>query len=154
MRTTETQKAKSRPGDTGTALANLDRLLGDGKWDLIHFNFGLADLHYRDPRSKSIRALSKHAGGVRVTSAERYRQNLEALVRRLRKTGAKLLWASTTPIDSSNFDSIYDPGSELEYNAIAAQVMAKHGVATNDMHAYVRALLKKKRDPRVYTVYS
>ena len=76
---------------------------------------------------------------------------LDQLVARLRKTGAKLLWATTTPIDSSKLDSIYDPGSEIEYNRIAARVMARHGVATNDMHAYVRRILAKKRDPSPFS---
>ena len=137
---------KDRIGDTTTTLRNLDRILGKQRWDLIHFNFGLADLHYRDPNTKSIRAMSKHAGGVRVTSPELYQENLEAIVQRLRATGAKLLWATTTPIKSSKFDSLYDPGSELEYNKIAARVMNKHGVAINDMHTYVRTVLTGRRD--------
>jgi len=136
---------KERPGDTTTALGRLDSLLGKGPWDLIHFNFGLADLHYRDPRSTSIRAMSKHAGGVRVTSPARYEENLRAIVRRLRKTGAKLLWASTTPIDPSNMDSLYDPGSEVEYNAIAARVMADNDIPINDMHGWVRATITNRR---------
>lgn len=138
---------KQRPGDTGTALRRLDELLAGGPWDLIHFNFGYADLHYRDPSSRTIRAMSKRAGGVRVSSPARYEKNLEALVTRLEATGAKLMWATTTPIDSSKLDSIYDPGSELEYNAIAARVMKRHGVAINDMHAFVRRTIPKKRDP-------
>jgi len=55
------------PGDTSYALANLDALLGKDKWDVIHFNLGLPDLCYKDPSIKGIRAMSKSAGGVRVT---------------------------------------------------------------------------------------
>ena len=142
---------KTRVTDTTRTLQRLDALLGEAKWDLIHFNFGLADLHYRDPRSESIRALSKHAGGVRVTAPERYEENLDAIVTRLKKSGAKLLWASTTPIDKSKFDNIYDPGSAAEYNAIAARVMQRHGVAINDMHAYVRSILPERRDPSPFS---
>ena len=45
-----------QPGEvrnTTTALVNFDRLLGEEKWDLIHFNFGLGDLVYRAPAMKS-----------------------------------------------------------------------------------------------------
>jgi hypothetical protein len=141
----------ARPGDTSSALTRLDALLGDGQWDVIHFNFGLADLHYKDPNTKAIRAMSKQAGGVRVTSPEQYERNLRELVRRLQATGAKLIWASTTPITSSKFDPIYDPGSEIEYNAIAARVMAEHNVPINDMHAWVLANVKNKRDPSPFS---
>lgn len=137
------------PGDTGSALENLDVLLGEEPWDVVHLNFGLADLQYHDPRTKAVRAMSKHAGGIRVSSPEVYGRNLVTLVERLQGTGAKLVWASTTPIGSTQLDSIYDPGSEVEYNAIAAKVMAEHGVPVNDMHAFVRERTgdQKFRDP-------
>src|SRR5688572_1778820 len=35
-------------GPTERGVANLDKWLGDGKWDVIHFNFGLHDLKYVD----------------------------------------------------------------------------------------------------------
>src|SRR5436309_269245 len=31
-------------GPTTTGLAQIDRWLGDGKWDVIHFNWGLHDI--------------------------------------------------------------------------------------------------------------
>lgn len=126
-----------RAGDTSDTLANLDKLLGDAKWDVIHFNLGLADLHYKDPATKTIRAMSKYAGGVRVTTKEQYEKNLRELVKRLQATQARLIWASTTPITSSQFDNIYDPGSEVEFNSIAARIMAEHKVPLNDIHAFV-----------------
>ncbi len=137
------------PGDTSSALAQLDKVLGDTKWDVIHFNFGLADLHYKDPRTQTTRVMSKHAGGVRVTSPEQYRENLQQLVKRLKATRSKLVWASTTPIPSSKFDHFYDPGSEIEYNDIAAKVMGEHGITVNDLHAEVleQTKDKKSRDP-------
>jgi hypothetical protein len=142
---------KERPGDTTTALTHLDQLLGEGTWQVIHFNFGFADLHYRDPSTNTIRAMSKLAGGIRVTSPEQYEKNLRELVTRLKATGARLIWASTTPIASSKYDNLYDPGSEIEYNAIAARVMAEHKVPINDMHAWVLANVKDKRDPSPFS---
>jgi hypothetical protein len=131
--------AKTNPGEslhTGISLERLDELLGKSKLDLIHFNFGLGDLVYKLPGIKSIRVLPKDAGGVRVTSPEQYEKNLQAIVTRLKATGAKLVWASTTPITGSP-NNLFDVDSEIEYNAIAAKIMTKENVPINDMHAYV-----------------
>src|SRR2546430_2696439 len=36
-------------GSTKDGLANIDKWLGTGKWDVIHFNWGLHDLkHWKD----------------------------------------------------------------------------------------------------------
>jgi hypothetical protein len=126
--------------NTEAALARLDAWLGKDKWDVIHFNFGLGDLVYRAPGMKSFRALPKNAGGIRATGPQQYEAHLRAIVPRLKATGAKLVWASTTPIRHSS-TNIFDVGSEIEYNAIAARVMAAAGVPINDMHAFALPLL-------------
>ncbi|MFN3166090.1 MAG: SGNH/GDSL hydrolase family protein [Phycisphaeraceae bacterium] len=140
--------------NTQTALEHLDQLLGyvdrNGEmlapderpvWDVIHFNLGLGDLVYRAPGMKAFRILPIHAGGVRTTSPEDYAKNLTELIKRLREaTGAKLIWASTTPIRAST-SNVFEVGSEVDYNRIAAGVMAKHGVPINDMHGHVVGLI-------------
>lgn len=136
--------------DTGSALARIDELLGDGKWDVIAFNFGLADLHYKDPQTRDIRALSKHAGGVRVSSPEAYEKNLRALVERLQATNAKLIWTNAPPIPKSANDGLYDPGSEIEYNAIAAKIMVQHKIPINDMHAILAANATGKQSSNLF----
>jgi hypothetical protein len=136
---------KRDPGDTGTAIGQLDEILGKNKWDVIHFNFGFADLRHVDPKTKSGRAMSRHAGGVRVTTPEQYEKNLREIVTKLKATGAKLVWASTTPLEGTRHDSLFVSGSEIEYNAIAAKVMAGNGIAFNDMHAWMLANTKEKQ---------
>jgi acyl-CoA thioesterase-1 len=138
--------------NTTTARTHLDEVLGDGKWDVIHFNFGLADLVHRAPGMQSFRAMPKQAGGIRATSPEDYERNLIAIVTRLKATGAKLIWASTTPI-RIDANGLYDIGSEVEYNAIAAKIMATRGIPTNDMHTAVGTLLdgsKERQDNPTY----
>jgi len=120
--------------DSGTALANFDKLLDGKKWDLIHFNFGFNDLMYKDPATKAIRAMHKDAGGVRVSSPEQYEGNLRELVKRFKATGAKIIWANTTPIVGSN--GILYAGDEIVYNQIAAKVMKENNVLINDMHTF------------------
>jgi hypothetical protein len=54
--------------DSGTALAQIDALIGKAQWDIIYFNFGIGDLFYKDPSTREIRIMSKHGGGVRVST--------------------------------------------------------------------------------------
>ena len=133
---------------SGAALEQIDKLLGENDWDLIHFNFGLADLMHKDPNTKSIRAMSKEAGGIRVSSPQVYEKNLRELVKRFQATGAKIVWASTTPI-RSDYNGVLEADSEIEYNRIAAEIMKENQIMINDMHAYLNAseVAKKSNNP-------
>ena len=135
--------AKIQPGEirnSKTILEEFDGLIGDGNWDVIHFNIGLGDLVYCAPEMNDFRLLPKRVGGVRATSADQYRTNLEELVKKLKSTNAKLIWASTTPIRHST-TGVFEPGSEIEYNAIAATIMQENNIAINDMHSYIKGLI-------------
>jgi len=135
--------ATMQPGEvrnTANALKKLDELLGNESWDLIHFNFGLGDLIYRAPNMNAFRVLPKHAGGIRATSPVLYEKNLRALVARLKATGSKLIWASTTPIRHSS-TGVFDMKSEIEYNAIAENIMREQNVPINDMYNHVLKLI-------------
>jgi len=128
-------------------LADLDTLPGKKKWNVIRFNFGTSDLCYKDPSIKGIRAMSKSVGGVRVTQPDLFRKNLIELVRRLNETGAKLIWASSPPPVLPGVNINYDPGSEIEYNTIAAQVMAEKKIPVNDLYALAVESAKEKKNP-------
>ena len=141
------------PSNSGEALEQIDELLGKGEWDLIYFNFGLGDLLDKDPRTKEIRAMSKAVGGVRVTSPEGYRKNLDAIVERLKQTDAMLVWAHTTPIVNAGSTGLFEAGSAAEYNQVAEKVMARHDVPVNDMHAFVMAQFKEEEKHPAYAQY-
>ena len=141
--------------NSANAVENIDLLLGlkdesgndvpadkRPNWDLIHFNVGLGDLVYCVPNIKSHRILSFDYGGVIRTDAKQYEENLETLVRLLRQKapGAKIVWASTTPIRHSR-ENVFKKGTEIEYNKIAERVMKKHGVPINDMYNYVLSFM-------------
>lgn len=119
-------------GDTRAGLAHLDKWLGDTPWDVIHFNWGLHDLCYRHPEAKVYGNRDKVNGTLSV-SPEQYALNLEALVRRLKEAGATLIWASTTVVPEGEAGRFV--GDEIEYNTIAAEIMKRHGIAINDLHA-------------------
>ena len=124
-------RAKANCGDTNRGLSALEAWLGETKWDLIHFNWGLHDLCYRNPEVKNVGNRDKVNGTQSVPPAL-YKKNLEELVQRLKKTGAKLIWASTTKVPEGESGRI--AGDEIKYNQIAAKIMKKHGVQINDLH--------------------
>ena len=134
----------AEPVNSTSVRQSLGSLLGEEKWAVIHFNVGLGDLVYRAPGMKSFRVLPSTAGGVRATTPEQYEANLRQLVGKLKKTGAKLIWASTTPIRSSK-TSTFDLGSEQAYNEIASRVMKENEVPINDMYSYVSELIDMER---------
>lgn len=123
-------------GDTRRGLENVDVWLGDRSWDVIHFNWGLHDLCYRDLESKPPKLRDKKTGKLSV-SPEDYRANLEKLVQRLEKTGAKLIWASTTIVPEGESGRFV--GDDLKYNAIAAEIMKAHRIPINDLNALSRS---------------
>jgi acyl-CoA thioesterase-1 len=120
-------------GDTARGLKSLDDWLGSGKWDVIHFNFGLHDLKYLDANG----SLASPDKGKQVASLVQYEQNLRQIVERLKKTGAKLIWCSTTPVPEGSSGRV--KSDELKYNEVAAKIMAESGVATDDLHALATA---------------
>lgn len=105
-------------------LATIDEWLGDKKWDVIHFNWGIHDLK-----------ITKQ--GTRQVEPDDYVKNLRRLVARLKATGARLIWATTTPIPEGEFAPRQPFGKVPEYNNIARGVMVENGVAIDDLNAAV-----------------
>ena len=58
----EVFRNKGNAQHTGTGLEKLDEWLGDGNWDLIHFNWGLHDLCYRHLNSPNQGRRDKERG--------------------------------------------------------------------------------------------
>lgn len=139
---------KNGSWSSSMALQNYKNLLGDKKWDLIYFNFGLNDIMHRDPATKQIRAMHKDIGGVKVSTPKQYENNLRELVKKFKASGAKVIWASTTPIIGNN--GILYAGDEIIYNKIAAKVMADNKVPVIDMHKYGYESHQKTRHAKTY----
>jgi len=110
-------------GPTPRGLQQLDSWLGDGKWDVIHFNFGLHDIKLDE-------------AGNPLTSTADYESNLRAIVARLRATGAKLVFATTTPVPAKIASGPRRRSADvLERNEIARRVMNELGVPVNDLYS-------------------
>lgn len=126
-------------GSTKTALGyyGLVRwLVPTEKWDLIHFNHGLHDACYRFPDGSDKDANGNYAsptnGASPNVSLLQYEYNLGVILVLLKKTGAKLVYATTTSIPNSIVPK-YVEGSEVPYNTIARRVMAGEGIPVNDL---------------------
>lgn len=121
-------------GDTNRGLENIDSWLGDGKWDVIHFNWGLHDI-------KRLKDGKLDASMERALTPEAYQANLRKLAERLQKTGAKLIWCATTPVPEGAEGRI--PGDEVTYNELAAAVMQDLGIPVNDLYSAVKPELAR-----------
>ena len=126
-------------GDTDRGLKSMDKWLGDRKWDVITINWGLHDLKYLKGRKLDM-------SGKQVRGLEDYAANLEKIVQRLEKTGAKIIWVSTTPVpEGSNGRK---KGDAAKYNEVAAGVMKKHGIPTVDLYSFALPQLDKIQRPK------
>lgn len=122
---------------TGIGLLKMKAWLGDGKWDVIHFNFGLHDS--KQPPE-----------GLHHTDIAEYEKNLREIVKQLQATGAKLIFATTTPVPDGGqisptrrFDDI------SKRNEIALKVMKENNVAIDDLYTVIlpkQAELQKPKD--------
>lgn len=131
-------------GPTTRGLEQLDQWLGDGKWDVIHFNWGLHDLKYMGPGGKNL-ADPQAADSFQQVPPDEYRKNLETLVQRLKKTGAKLIWRSTTPVPEGAGGRVV--GDSAKYNAIAKEIMDRHDIAIDDQYAFCLPRLEAIQRP-------
>jgi len=119
-------------GDTVRGLSSLQGWLGNRTWRVIHFNWGLWDLCYRNPEAQTHGHRDKLAGKLSV-SLDDYARNLDTLVCRLTATGATLVWASTTRVPEGEIGRHVEDAPR--YNAVAAGVMRRHGILVNDLYA-------------------
>ncbi len=129
-------------GDTKRGLAQLDQWLGKGHWDVIHFNFGLHDLKYLNAKGEYVSAEK----GTQVASPQVYRDQLRQIVLRLKATGAKLIFATTTPIPAGARGRI--KGDEQIYNQVAMELMKEQGIPVNDLCANVVARQEQEAQDR------
>lgn len=119
------------PSDNGTA--KIKKWLGDGKWDVIHFNWGLHDI--------------KLGTGKHQVPIDQYEKNLRELVQTMKGTGAKLIWATTTPVPEGKTNPPRKNSDVIAYNAIAKKIMDENGIAINDLYAFALPKLAKIQQP-------
>jgi len=121
-------------GPTLNGLEKLEQWLGNGHWDVIHFNWGLHDIKIME-------------SGKHQVPIEDYEKNLRQLVEILKKTGARLIWASTTPVPEGVLSPLRNPGDEVRYNSIAGKIMEENGIAIDDLYSFAFPRLGKIQRP-------
>ena len=121
-------RAPANCGSTASGLKNIEAWLGDGQWDVVHFNFGLHD---------------------RMTSMADYTSRLDKLVERLKATRAAVVWASTTPLAAvaDKPDTGKTAAAIIEKNTAAAGIMQKHGIGIDDLHTFITPHLGDVQPP-------
>ena len=120
-------------GPTSNGTTKIEKWLGDGKWDLIHFNWGLHDLKLVD--------------GKHQVPLEDYEKSLRELVKKLKAGGAKLVWATTTPVPEAKTNPPRNAGDVPRYNEVAKKIMDENGVAIDDLYAFALPKLKEIQLP-------
>ena len=114
----------------------------EGKFDVVHWNNGYWDMNIEPPMEEPL------------CPVEDYVHLLHRIIREIRRNGAKIIFATTTPIlrsgsaadnTGTGADAIaYNDQWVQTYNAAAVKVMEEEGVTVNDLYALC------KEDPNYY----
>jgi lysophospholipase L1-like esterase len=92
--------------------------------DIVHWNNGLWDLHHEFPMVEAL------------TSLEEYLENLRRIINELERTGAIIIFATTTPVP---LDAIGRSNAEIDrYNEAASALMVSQNIAINDLNGLVK----------------
>ncbi|MHC4376209.1 MAG: SGNH/GDSL hydrolase family protein [Planctomycetota bacterium] len=147
VRPTNAKGGAENCAGTNKGVENIDRwiALEGGDWDVIHYNFGLHDLKRVHPETGKN---STDPNDPYQADPERYRAQLGAITERLEATGARLIFATTTPVPEG-VRPYRAPSDPLTYNAVALEVLEGRDVVVNDLFTFANARLgeiQKERD--------
>jgi lysophospholipase L1-like esterase len=111
---------------------------------VIYFNFGLHDLKHVDAVTKEA---SAKAQDPLLTDLPTYATNLTIIAERLKATGAKVIFATTTPVPEHPGSPLREPGMPPKYNEVAIRVMKKQGIEVDDLYGFVLPQVKEIQIP-------
>ncbi|WP_054027843.1 SGNH/GDSL hydrolase family protein [Bacillus sp. FJAT-28004] len=95
-----------------------------GKPDIVHWNNGLWDLHHEAPMVEAL------------TSLDEYLETLKRTAKELQRTGAKIIFATTTPVPAG---ATGRSNAEIDlYNSAAIKLMESLGIEINDLNHIVK----------------
>ena len=116
--------------DHGTGC--VDAWLGANlKWDLVHVNFGLHDLN----------------DDAKEVPIETYKTNLATIFDKLKATGAKLIFQTTTPVPAGDGGGKRTEANVALYNSAALEALAPDiqsgRVAVHDLHGDIGEAIRR-----------
>lgn len=122
-------------GPTSRGVEMIDEWLGEGNWDVVHFNFGLHDLKYLED-------------GTQQVPVEQYVENLRVIAGKIKATGAKVIWCNTTPVPDPVDGVVRKSEDVVTYNEAAAGAMAELEIPINDLYSFALERLAEIQRPR------
>lgn len=129
---------------TTHSLNEIDKWLAFKKWDMIHFNWGLHDLKHVTEAGTSKN--SNDFNDPQQADAMTYKKQLQGLVKKLKASGAELVFATTTPYPAG-VKPARKPSDAKVYNEIAVEIMNKEGILVNDLYSKVEPRLRELQKP-------
>ena len=125
---------------TTRGVQMIEDWLAVADWDVIHFNFGLHDLKHVHPQTGRNSNDPEHP---QQADLAQYEANLEKIVETLKRSGATLVFATTTPYPDKPGGPLRRADEVLKYNKVAKQVMKENGIPVNDLHAFVQPQMEQ-----------
>ncbi len=118
--------------------------LNGGGFDVVHFNFGLHDLKRVDPNTGKPSGQATHP---RQAELGVYMTQLQQITEDLRQSGARLIFATTTPVPKGKVYPLREPEDVVHYNAGAKELMSRLGVEVNDLYEWALPRLDQIQRP-------
>ncbi|MEP3477636.1 MAG: SGNH/GDSL hydrolase family protein [Fuerstiella sp.] len=140
---------RTRPENCAGTTNGIQRIdewlqLGNGNFDVIHFNWGLHDLKRVNAKT---RKNSNSPDDPHQASPKVYEQQLRQIVSKLKQTNAKLIFATTTPVPEGGVKPHRDPEDVKKFNDIARKVMKENHIPVNDLFAAIEPKLESMQRP-------
>lgn len=130
---------------TTNGIAHIDEWMAlSPKWDVIHFNFGLHDLKHVDANTgkNSNKPEDPQQANLKV-----YKKNLTTIVKKLKETDAKLVFATTTSYPDKPSGPLRRADQPEKYNRLALKIMKKYNVEINDLNELTKSRLSELQKP-------
>lgn len=108
-------------GSSKRAAACINIWLSQGNYQIVHFNTGMHD--------------TRDCGNGPLVSLSDYLMNLQTILDAIRASGAKPIFATTTPVEYGVY--CHSNSVIAEYNQAAIVMMQSQGVQIDDLYSYM-----------------
>jgi hypothetical protein len=131
----EVSRAPGNNRYSAHGLQHVSKWVGNGGWDVIHFNHGIWDVHmFEEGSDKLVWPLGDKDPATlkRRCTQDEYIANLTGILKVLKPASKTVIFATTTPWTSYGEET---KKLIVGNNTAATALMKKEGVRVNDLHA-------------------